>query len=219
MEKVLICISNPLHASRLIRRGATLVRAFDGEGAILWVTSKPYDPRDFNQLQTFSLFETLAQQHQFPLIVECCEETSFKEVVVRIARQKKFTQIVLGNPGQTRLASFFRGALVEELINETGEVDLHVVHVSRQPYIELEDHDRGIPALIEWQDDEAKLTFELPSDKEPDGIFFRSNITEFDHGHFVIKEGSQLKVFQVADRKLIDPTRGGITPQDSAANN
>lgn len=204
MEKIVVCISNPYHAEKLIQRGMLLANAFQGECLALNVLSAPYDELDFNQLQTKLMFEKLAAKYKVQIITE---PSSFKKVshhIAKFAETNQVTQIVIGQVTQTKLELALKESLINSLLDKLEGVDIHIVEVTREVDTD-EEYQRGIPAEIVKENGEFHVSF-TTDDKQTiqKGIFYKTMSSDFPNGFFVIKKEKEHQVLKVVHGKILE---------------
>nr|WP_263324419.1 universal stress protein [Neobacillus sp. Marseille-Q6967] len=202
MEKIVVCISNPNHAEKLIQRGKLLANAFQGECLILNVLSEPYDELDFNQLQMKLMFEKLEEKYEVQII---SEPSSFKKVshhIAKFAETNQATQIVIGQVTQNKLELALKESLINSLLAKLEGIDIHIVEVSRDDE-NGEEYQRGIPADIIKENDEFHISF-TNDDKQAlqKGIFYKTTSSDFPNGFFVIKKEKEHQVLKVLNGKI-----------------
>ena len=125
-ERVMVCLSNSPGSKRLLRRAARLAAAMDAP--LLALTVK--DPKRFPSRE-----ESLAQEECQQLCADVGatylreESGDILPTIARIARQRRITQIVLGQTMRTRLKALFRRPLSERLQHQLRglNIDLHLI--------------------------------------------------------------------------------------------
>jgi two-component system sensor histidine kinase KdpD len=125
-ERVMVCLGHHHTSKRLLRRAARLAAAMDAPLLMLTVQ----DPNRF-----LSREETLIQEECRQL----CEDvggTILREdsaeilpTIARVARERRITQIVLGQTMRSRLRALFRRPLSERLQHQLRgqSIDLHLI--------------------------------------------------------------------------------------------
>jgi two-component system, OmpR family, sensor histidine kinase KdpD len=202
LEKIMVCISNPYFAEKLIQRGKVLADAFKGECIVFNVLRVPFDELDFNQLQTKLMFEGLADKYNVQLM---SEPSKFKKIAYHIAQfaeEQKATQIVIGQVSLSKLELMLQDSVINNLLEKLEGVDLHIVEVTREVN-ESEEFNRGISAAIIKKDDEFELSLNADSNQEgKKGIFYQMRSSDFTNGFFVMKHGNEHKVIKVLHGKV-----------------
>lgn len=202
MEKIIVCISNPNHAEKLIQRGKVLANAFNGQCMVLNILKVPFDELDFNQLQTKLMFESLAAKYQVEMITEPSKYKKISHHIAEFTEKNHATQIVLGHAVQTKFELVLQESFINNLFEKLEGVDIHLVEVTREINDEVEFH-RGISAVLIHKDGGYELSL---NDKEnhavKKGIFYQSNATDFSNGFFVIKNEKEHQVVKVEQGKV-----------------
>jgi two-component system, OmpR family, sensor histidine kinase KdpD len=201
MEKIVVCISNPYYAEKLIQRGKVLADAFNGECVVLNVLKAPFDELDFNQLQTKLMFESLADKYNVQIM---SESSKFKKIayhIAQVAEEQKATQIVIGQVSLSKLELMLQDSLINNLLEKLEGVDLHIVEVSREVN-DSEEYDRGIAAELIKIEDDFELSFKSDhNQKGKKGIFYKMRASDFSNGFFVMKHGNEHQVIKVLHGK------------------
>jgi two-component system sensor histidine kinase KdpD len=120
-ERVLVCISRPAFAEKLIRRGARLAQRAHGDLLVVhvheggegenrgWLESMNRLVRDLG-----GTFEVLNADDPV-------------EAILGFAYRQFVTQIVVGEPLRSFWRELLRGAFVNRLIRKAGNLDIHVI--------------------------------------------------------------------------------------------
>ncbi|WP_216828183.1 adenine nucleotide alpha hydrolase family protein [Alkalihalobacterium elongatum] len=198
-ESILVCISNPIHAEKLIQRGKALAEAFDGECLVLFVSTKAYDEMDFNQLQTKYLFESLAEKYSVPLITRNTDAKNIATAIAETALEKNTTQIVLGQSIQTKVELWTKEPIINNLLSKITGIDIHIVEVTRDFHYESPSYERGINAHLVEENGHYALSFDCLTATNLKGVFFKEQATDFSNGFFVIASPNELKVVRIRE--------------------
>jgi two-component system, OmpR family, sensor histidine kinase KdpD len=202
MEKVIVCISNPNHAEKLIQRGKVLANAFNGQCMVLNILKVPFDELDFNQLQTKLMFESLAAKYQVEMITEPSKYKKISHHIAEFTEKNYATQIVLGHAVQSKFELVLQESFINNLFEKLEGVDIHLVEVTREINDEVEFH-RGISAVLIHKDGEYELSLsENQNQAGKRGVFYQSNATDFSNGFFVIKKENEHQVVKVERGKV-----------------
>ena len=121
-ERVLVCVRPGPLAVRLVRRGHRLARRLQGRLWVLHVRTQRLDPvarRELDDL--FALTRTLEGE-----VVEL-EGDSVGEEILRFARERHASFIVLGQSRRSRLDEILHGSQITRIIREIDCADVLVV--------------------------------------------------------------------------------------------
>jgi len=122
-ERIVVCVRPSPIAAKLVRRGHRLAKRFQGR---FWVVSvrTPGQLGGSGRRQVESLFE-LARE-----LGGEAEELSADSVgdeILRFAREKRATFIVMGQSRRSRVDEIVRGSLITRILREIDHVDVLVV--------------------------------------------------------------------------------------------
>ena len=126
-EKILVCVSPSPSAIRVVRAGRRLARRLRAGWTVLYMQqprhlSLPLLDRDY-AVQALRVAERLGAETITLVGHEAVEE------IVRLARDKNFSKIVVGKPGRFwRLWDLFSGSFVGRLARASGDIDVFLVH-------------------------------------------------------------------------------------------
>jgi two-component system sensor histidine kinase KdpD len=125
-ERVMVCLANYHTSKRLLRRAARLAAAMDAPLLVLTVQ----DPNRF-----LSRAESLIQEDCRQLCEDVGgsflreESAEILPTIARVARERRITQIVLGQTMRSRFKALFRRPLSERLQHQLRgqSIDLHLI--------------------------------------------------------------------------------------------
>ncbi|MGM0847262.1 MAG: KdpD-like non-kinase potassium sensor [Bacillota bacterium] len=126
-EKILVCVHYGPTAEKLIRRGWRMAHRLKAELYILNVTSEKQSEASSVKEQKNREWEMLAQQFNAKLIFEEKQNRKPAEVIIDVANKYKVTQILLGQSARTRWEEIRRGSIVNMIMRETSNIDIHIV--------------------------------------------------------------------------------------------
>ncbi|WP_026673403.1 hypothetical protein [Alkalihalobacterium bogoriense] len=196
VENILVCVSNPNHAEKLIQRGKTLADAFSGNCYVLFVSPNSPDRLSFNEVQLKVFYESLADKYRLSFIIRY-EQKNVAVSVCEVTNEYNITQIVLGQAIQSRFEYVMKEPLINSILKRISSVDIHVVEVSREWFYETESHDKGVPSFLSKSEEGYALSFEKPLHPLIQGIFFKESSTDFENGFFVIRNETDFTVIRV----------------------
>jgi two-component system sensor histidine kinase KdpD len=124
-ERVLACIRPNPDSPRLVRGARRLATRLGAEWFVVWVES-PGQPalsaEERRQLASaFALAEQLGAQ------TATITGPSVSEAVLRFARERNVSKLVLGKPAHPRWRDRIRGSLVDDLVRASGELDVFII--------------------------------------------------------------------------------------------
>jgi two-component system, OmpR family, sensor histidine kinase KdpD len=205
-ESILVCVYYGPNGERLIQRGCNIAHMLDCPLYILTIDRLPFDELDAEKSDYITRWKQLAEQHNAEeFILKDNEKRPISKVIAEIAREKKITQIILGQTAQSRWEQIAKGSIINSLLREIPFVDLHLISVSRA----LRDHEgqfeKGVRAYLTREGDAYRLSFNHTKDVEFEGIFFKDHGTDFNNGVFKFmrdKETLQVNVTEDIVKEL-----------------
>ncbi|MCX6363292.1 MAG: universal stress protein [Actinobacteria bacterium] len=122
-ERIIVCVRPGPVAAKLIRRGHRLAKRFQGRFWVVYVRT-PGQLGGSGRRQVESLFE-LARELGGE--TEELSADSLGDEILRFAREKRATFIVMGQSRRSRVDEIVRGSLIARIIREIDHVDVLVV--------------------------------------------------------------------------------------------
>ena len=129
-ERLLVCISSSPFSERLVRTARRLADELKAEWYAVYVET----PSDAGM--------SPAKADQITRILQLAEELGAKTVtipgqnvadaVLDYARQHNVTKIIAGKPVRSRWIEMWRGAVVDRLIQRSGNIDIYVISAEAQ---------------------------------------------------------------------------------------
>lgn len=129
-ERLLVAVSFSPYSARLIRATRRMAYNLEAPWIALYVdTGDALSDSDRKQLKkNLNLAKELGAE------VVHTVESSLIEAVKRTALEKNVTQIVIGRPDKRFIRDFLtQGTILDQLVRETGEIDIHVIRQERTP--------------------------------------------------------------------------------------
>lgn len=147
-ESIMVCVHYGPHGQRLIQRGSELSLLLGAPFTVLTVDSSKGNEYNMDKEQYLSAWEKLTREVGGEFLIRKCPGRKTADVIVETARERGITQIIIGQSGQTLWQEITRGSFVNELIEQLGAIDLHIVAVQRYPDMLEETHEAGVPAYL-----------------------------------------------------------------------
>lgn len=121
-DKIMVCLSPTQPSLRLLRRGWRTAQRLKGEILAVYVESRSPNARGQAILKNdFALADRL----HVPVVT--LPGTDVAAELIRYAREKSVTQIVLGHSSRSRWQEFLKGNVVNRLARELRNVDIVIV--------------------------------------------------------------------------------------------
>jgi two-component system sensor histidine kinase KdpD len=124
-ERVLVCIRPNPQSPRLVRGARRLARRLRAEWFVVWVESPGQPALSADERRHLAAAFALAEQ----LGAQTATITgpSVSEAVLRFARERNVSKLVVGKPAHPRWRDRIRGSLVDDLVRASGELDVFVI--------------------------------------------------------------------------------------------
>ena len=124
-ERLLVCVSPSPLSVRLVRKTRRMATQLHAAWLVVYVETPAHvrlSDRDRERLiQTLRLAEKLGAETVTLTGPDVSEE------LVRYARQRNVTKIVVGKPARARWRELLFGSVVDELVRKSGTVDVYVI--------------------------------------------------------------------------------------------
>jgi len=124
-DRIMVCLSPTQSSMRLLRRGWRASQRLKGEIVAVYVESRPPTPAEQEILKNdFALADRL----RIPVVTL---HGDIAKELIRFARERGITQIVLGHSDRSRWREFLHGSIINRLARELRTVDLLIVANTR----------------------------------------------------------------------------------------
>ncbi|MBC7385125.1 MAG: sensor histidine kinase KdpD [Cryobacterium sp.] len=129
-ERLMVAISHSPSSARLIR--ATRRKAYGLEAP--WVALYVDNGNELGAADHEMLTRNLNLARELGAEVVTTKDRSVADALHRVAGEKNVTQILMGRPDRRFFRDIFGGGnILDRIVNETSEVDIHVVRQKRKP--------------------------------------------------------------------------------------
>jgi two-component system, OmpR family, sensor histidine kinase KdpD len=123
-ERILVCLSWSPHSARVIRDACRMARGLHAPWVAVYVDPPP-SVRLSDEDRAY-LTENLRLATQLGAEVVTLADERPAEAVVRVARERNVTKIVVGKPRQRSWRQRLLGNFVDELVKHSGDIDIYV---------------------------------------------------------------------------------------------
>jgi two-component system sensor histidine kinase KdpD len=131
-EQILVAVSPSPYSARLIRAARRIASALHAKWFAVYV-----EPRSATELSDRSrsrLSQNLRLAEQLGAeVVTLSAESDATEEILRFARERNITKIIVGKPTLYRLRDRFRPSLVDQIVRRGGDIDVYVTAGDREP--------------------------------------------------------------------------------------
>lgn len=130
-EKILVCVQYGPTAEKLIRRGWRMANRLKAHLYILNVTKDSQETFSQEKREKTEQWRSLSSQFNAVFLLEQQNSRKPAQVIIDIANQHHITQILLGQSARTRWEEIRKGSIVNEIMRETSNIDIHIVSDGR----------------------------------------------------------------------------------------
>jgi two-component system sensor histidine kinase KdpD len=127
-DRLLVGITASPNSPRLVRATLRLATSLRCEWIVVYVQTPEHEklPAD----QKAQIVDTLRLSERLGGETAVVTGQNIPEELLRYARRRNVTKIVVGKPAKPRWKDFFFGSTVYEIARESGEIDLYVISAS-----------------------------------------------------------------------------------------
>lgn len=130
-ERLLVAVSYSPYSARLIR--ATRRMAYNLEAP--WIALYVETAEELSAEDQRRLHKNLTLAKELGAEVVHTRESKVSSAIMRVAQEKNVTQIVMGRPDRRFFRDLFaRGTILDQLVHETSQIDIHVIRQERKPH-------------------------------------------------------------------------------------
>lgn len=127
-ERLLVAVSHSLHSQKLIRTTRRLAATLSAP----WIAVHVNDGITLSEEDQKILSANLSLARDLGAEVITTNDANIAAAIERIARQRGVTQIIIGRPPERKIYDFFfRYKLLDDLVAQATEIDIHVIRQAR----------------------------------------------------------------------------------------
>jgi len=141
-DRLLVAVGPSPYSEYLVRWTRRMAAAMEAP----WLAASVDTPKKFTEKDQRNLTRNLNLARRLGAEVIQTEDINFSQGLLRVARERNVTQIVVGKPKETFFSRVFRGvSLFDRLIRDSGSIDIYVVTGKKE-----RKKDREISSLREY---------------------------------------------------------------------
>ncbi|QQR58648.1 MAG: sensor histidine kinase KdpD [Candidatus Melainabacteria bacterium] len=135
-EKILVCVSSSPLSIRLVRAAKRMANGLKAK----WVVANVETPRQSmqNEKDRARVIRTLKLAQQLGAEIVELTGKSVSHEVMRYAKQNNITKIIVGKPAKSRLRDLIYGSALDDLIRDSGSIDVYVITGEKSEKAETE---------------------------------------------------------------------------------
>lgn len=123
-EKLLICVGPGEGSAKLIRAGKRLATTLHADWMALYIDAEKLS---FTQKERDSVMQNLRLAEQLGAETMIVGGDDLVKEILRVARERNVTKIVISKEIKPSWKHIFRGSLVDQLVRHSGEIDIYVI--------------------------------------------------------------------------------------------
>jgi two-component system sensor histidine kinase KdpD len=124
-ESVMVCIDEQTQAQNLLRRGWRMANRYHTDLLGVFVETPGWGSASPEQKR--ALEENLRFAEDLGAIVVRVQGSDVAKALIQVAHDKNVGSILIGHSRHGRLHELLRGSIVQKLLRQAGDVDVHVV--------------------------------------------------------------------------------------------
>ncbi|MBN1659974.1 MAG: sensor histidine kinase KdpD [Anaerolineae bacterium] len=124
-ERLLVCVSPGPLAERLVRAARRLAEDMDAEWFAVYVET--HEHARLSQSEKERISRTLHLAEELGGKAVTLPGRSIAEATLNFARRRNVTKIIVGKPVRPRWRELLRGRVVDQIIRESGPIDVYII--------------------------------------------------------------------------------------------
>ncbi|HVA45109.1 MAG TPA: sensor histidine kinase KdpD [Pirellulales bacterium] len=125
-ERLLVCVSPSPLSPRVVRTAKRMATSLRADWIAAYV--EPSDPEVLDVKARQRLAQNLRLAEQLGAEIVTLAGSNPADELLSYARQRNVTRIVVGKSGHPSWRRLFRGNLIDDLLRNSREIDIHVIH-------------------------------------------------------------------------------------------
>jgi two-component system sensor histidine kinase KdpD len=148
-EQILVAVSPSPYSPHLVRAARRMATSLHARWFAVYV--EPPSPLGLNPAGRQRLAQNLRLAEQLGAEVVTLGGENATESILRFARERNITKIIVGKPVVARWRDRFRGSLVDQIVRQSGDIDVYVTAGDPAPDEQLPQRARRpAPHLPSW---------------------------------------------------------------------
>jgi two-component system, OmpR family, sensor histidine kinase KdpD len=123
-EQLMVALSPSPYSPRLVRAARRMAASLHARWFAVYV--ERHSARQLTQVVRTRLSHNLRLAEQLGAEVVTLSGENASDEILRFARERNITKLIVGKPLPTRWRERFRGSLVDQLIRRSGDIDVYV---------------------------------------------------------------------------------------------
>lgn len=127
VERIMVCVSASPNSKKLIRRGALIARRYKCEWFVVAVENINLLTTKWGKKDREELENNFRLAKQLGAATVLLKGRSISSELVKFAKEKHITQIVIGHSAKSIFQSFLTGSTTSKFLGETKDIAIHVI--------------------------------------------------------------------------------------------
>ena len=127
MERLLVCVSGSPFSEKLMRVTRRLASEMKAPWSVVYVETPGVDT--YSRENRERIWQDLRLAENMGAQVATITGTSISDALIDYALRQNITKIVVGKPAKSRLREFLRPPIVDQIIRNSGHIDVYVVSI------------------------------------------------------------------------------------------
>ncbi|WP_150271229.1 universal stress protein [Paenibacillus tepidiphilus] len=204
-EGIMVCVHYGPHGQRLIHRGGELARRLQAPLIVLTVDAIGDNEYNMQKQHYLSAWENQTKEAGGQFLIRKCNGRKTVDIIVEAAKENGVTQIVLGQSIRTLWQEITKGNFINDLMEQAGTIDLHIVAVQRYPEMLEQTHEQGSTAYLVKEGGRYILAEEAAGSETIKGVFYRELDTDFNTGLFKLVKNGEAQYLRIVQNEWVKP--------------
>lgn len=134
-DRLLVSVSASAYGENLVRSGRRLADGLKAEWFVVYVETA--EAASLSTAGRNQIARNLRLAEELGAKVVTLSGSNVSDTLLDYARRHNVTKIIVGDPPHSWLTRFLHNTVVDELIRESGNIDIYVINVSRRKAVEM----------------------------------------------------------------------------------
>ncbi|WP_411344318.1 universal stress protein [Paenibacillus sp. WLX1005] len=203
-EKIMVGVHYNLNGERLIRRGIRLAQLLQAPLIVLSILDEPVSELDMDDQNYYNSWKKLTEEAGGNFMVVQREGRDLSEAIATAAHRSQVTQLIIGQSVRSFWEEMTGSSLINDLLEQLGAIDLHIVAVQRMKANLEETHEDGVEVDVIHTPKGYQIRYETDKPIVAEGVFFKKMHTDFENGLLKLHIDGEYQYLKVSKGTLVD---------------